>query len=95
MFFTPENFIEGKPLDPVLTGGINDLSKDGKKQLNELAGPRPFLFVYKILENWMIILSVFYLISYIDSYYFYPIAICLISSRQNIFGLLVHEQTHF
>lgn len=58
-------------------------------------GGGAWYFLKTLLNAWIVILGVIFLAVYLDNIVLSLFAIYIIASRQNILGLLIHEQAHF
>ena len=93
--YRPAHLIEGQALPPVLKGDLSSLSPSARKRLAKLVGPRPLVFVATALANWLIIAVIISLAVRLDAWWSYILAPILIAGRQQVFGLLMHDQTHY
>ena len=85
----------GDPLPNPIRGGKYALSEDGKREVKLLSGPRPGRFLLELAVAWLSIAATFVAAAWINNFWFYLFAIYFIGTRQNILGLLIHEQTHY
>ena len=79
---------------PVLTGGKEALPSQALAEVMALNGPRPGRFIWEIVKAWAVIAGAIALAVWIHSAWVTVLAILVIATRQNVLGLLVHEQTH-
>jgi fatty acid desaturase len=91
----PEDFQAGEPLPNPMLGGKDALSPEGKKEIKTLSGPRPGRFLFELGLNWAVIGVTMWTATWINNLWFYLFVIYFIGTRQNILGLLIHEQTHY
>ncbi|HBC56332.1 MAG TPA: hypothetical protein DCZ03_04130, partial [Gammaproteobacteria bacterium] len=91
----PNDFVAGSPLPNSLLGGKDDLSLEGRKELKRLTGARPVPFLSTLAVTWLSIVATMAVAAWMDAIWFYLFAIIFIGTRQNILGLLIHEQTHY
>lgn len=90
----PSDFKEGAPLPISVTGGIQNLSPAAKQQIATLMGPRLWLYARAALGAWAIIFLTIWVACQLNNIGATLIAIFIVATRQNILGLLVHEQSH-
>lgn len=83
-----------KPLSPAVLGDKHALSPAGRKRLDALNGRSPKAFLWQLLQAWMVIFTAIGLAVYFNSIWFNMAAILIIATRQNVLGLLIHEQAH-
>ena len=91
----PDGFEAGDPLPNPIRGGKYALSEDGKREVKLLSGPRPGRFLWELAFTWLSIGVAMVAATWINNVWFYLFAIYFIGTRQNILGLLIHEQTHY
>lgn len=65
-----------------------------KQKVMTLSGPRPWKFWATVFWNWVVIAFWIGLAAKCDRIWVSAIAVLVIGTRQNILGLLVHEQCH-
>ncbi len=82
-------------LKPAVTGTRKDLSQQALEEIKQLMGPRSLAFVMAIIKAWVVIISVVALAVYIDNIFFTIFAIFIVATRQNVLGLMVHDQAHY
>lgn len=83
-----------KPLPPVLLGDKYKLSLDGRKAIEDLNGRSPKAFILQVLITWAVIFSAIGLAVYLNTIWMNVLAILIVATRQNVLGLLIHEQAH-
>ena len=88
------DMIDRTALPPPVRGGKEMLSKAALAEVAALNGPRPFVFTLKLLSAWAVIVGAITLATYIDTAWATILAIIIVATRQNVLGLLVHEQAH-
>lgn len=81
-------------LPPALTGDKSHLSEQARKEIQALSGARPKEFFLQMLRAWVVIIVTIILAIRLDNVWMTLLAILIIGTRFNIFGLLVHEQAH-
>lgn len=70
------------------------ISKEVRSEIQKLYGPRPLAFVSQLALAWLVIVSIIIAAETIQTWWATAFAIFIVASRQNIFGLLVHDQAH-
>lgn len=83
-----------QPLPPPLSGDKSMLSKAALAEIRKMNGPRPAAFMKQVISAWIVIGSTIWAAVAIDHIVTTALALFIIASRQNILGLLVHEQSH-
>ena len=91
----PADFEAGEPLPNPMKGGRKELTDEGKRELKRLSAPRPGRFLFELVLNWVIIIAAIWAAAWIDRVWVYILAIFFIGTRQNVLGLLIHDQTHY
>ena len=91
----PDGYIPGTPLPTPIIDDKSRLSEPGKRRLKALSGPRPLSFVLQLIVTWLTIVFAIALAVQLQSIVASALLIVLIATRQNLLGLLVHEQVHF
>jgi fatty acid desaturase len=84
----------GKPLPVVVTGGSQDLSPRAIEEIRSLMRPRPAWFLFTALRAWAAVGLAVAISAQLGAPWAYALAIVFIATRQNVLGLLVHEQVH-
>src|SRR5476649_2402806 len=84
----------GEPLPPSLIGNRQDLSKAGTLEIVEMMRPAPGRFLLQLAGAWLAIAATIAAAEYFHSIWLTVLAILVIGTRQNILGLLMHEQCH-
>lgn len=82
-------------LPPALLGDNNKLSEQARTRIRDLSGARPVAFLCQAGAAWGVTLAVIALALHVSQVWMTALAILLIATRFNVFGLLVHEQVHF
>jgi fatty acid desaturase len=75
--------------------GWKKLSTEGRKKISLMSKPDTARFVFEIAKNWLIITGTIAVAVYSKNIFVSFFAIMIIAGRQNIFGLLMHEQAHY
>lgn len=81
-------------LPAAVLGGPEKLSKQARQEIQELSGARPQRFVAELLFNWLVVAGSMSVGVYYDNFWVTLICIFIISTRQMVLGLLLHEQVH-
>ena len=81
-------------LPPALAGDTTSLSKGALKDIAKLRGAKPFQWCLQAGAAWFVIGLSIWVASIFDNVIVSILAIVLIATRQNVLGLLIHEQTH-
>ena len=83
-------------LGPPLQGDKTSLSQKARSEINALRGPNPKQFLIQTLSAWTVIFAAVGLsIRTHFALAIYLPAIFIITTRQNLLALLVHEQAHY
>ena len=75
-------------------GQGSDLSSAGRQAIQKLSGDRPLRFGVQLLLTWISIAAIITVGVLADRWWVSLICIVLISGRQSVLGLLLHEQVH-
>lgn len=82
-----------KELPGALLAGKEGLSNEARVSIRSLSGAKPWRFLSAALSTWAGIIIAIMVATWI------PVAtlpaLIIIATRFNVFGLLIHEQTHF
>jgi hypothetical protein len=81
-------------LPGALKGGKNALSKAARREIMNLSRCRPGMFLFHALLTWAVIFGSILLAVRADNLLVSLLAIFVIATRQNVLGLLVHDQAH-
>lgn len=81
-------------LPPAIKGDKHALSPAAKAEIAALNGARPLAFTFQLIWAWTVIVGAISWAQYMGTPWAAAIAILLVATRQNVLGLLVHEQTH-
>ncbi len=81
-------------LPPALKAGKEGLSKEGLAAVMQLNGSRPAAFVRATVMAWLVIALAIWAAVTSGSWIVAALAVFIVASRQNVLGLLIHEQTH-
>ena len=65
-----------------------------RMEVLKLSGPKARPFIIQLVMAWAVIATAIFSATYFKSWWVSILAILAVSSRQNILGLLVHEQAH-
>lgn len=86
----------GRPLPSPLLGGKASLSQKAKNEINTLRGNKPKQFLIQAALAWGVIFVAIGIST--RAHMALPVylpAVFIIATRQNLLGLLVHEQAHY
>ena len=72
----------------------SNLPPQMRVEIKKLSGPRSRPFLTQLLVAWIIILSAIALACHFQTWWMTVLAILIVASRQNVLGLLVHDQAH-
>lgn len=75
-------------------GDRQSLSPAARKEIMALSGPRPLHFLLTALYAWAVIVGVIWWAVEAQSIWVSLFAIVIVATRQNMLGLLVHDQAH-
>jgi len=79
---------------PALAGGKEALPPDALKAVMALNGPRPARFILEALKAWAVVAAAIGFAVWSGSWVASAFAVIVVATRQNVLGLLVHEQAH-
>ena len=86
--------LDRTPLSSAIRGDKKSLSAAVADEIDRLSGARPLAFALQLARAWAVIIGTVCLAIYADSVWATVIAIIVVATRQNVLGLLVHEQAH-
>jgi fatty acid desaturase len=86
--------IDTTPLPPAVKGDRQVLPRAVLAEVQERNGARPVSFTLQLLAAWAVIVGVVVWAAHADAVWASAIAVVVVSTRQNVLGLLVHEQAH-
>lgn len=75
-------------------GDRQSLSPTARAEIMDLSGPRPRPFLLTALYAWAVIIGVVWWAVEAQSVWVTLFAIVIVATRQNMLGLLVHDQAH-
>ena len=75
-------------------GDKKSLSKEAQLEIDRLSKRHPFQFFAQLFMAWAVIIASIWLAVELQSAWMNILAIFIVATRQNILGLLVHEQAH-
>jgi fatty acid desaturase len=81
-------------LRPAVLAGPDKLSPAARAEIQTLSGARPLRFFSELLLNWAIVAVAIGVAVQVDGVLVTLLAICVVATRQMVFGLLLHEQVH-
>lgn len=70
------------------------ISKEARSEIQKLYGPRPRAFFAQLVLAWAVIFTSIACAKLAGIWWATLIAIFIVASRQNILGLLIHDQAH-
>lgn len=85
----------GEPLASPLKGDQRALSQKAHEKILKLTKPSPVRFAWEVTGAWITILGVIALAEISGIVWIKVLAVFCVATRQNLLGLLVHEQTHY
>lgn len=71
------------------------LSPEAKKQIQSMSGARPVRFLIECLVAWAVIVGAILVATIAHNVLVSILCIFIVATRQNVLGLLIHEQTHY
>src|SRR5678816_4252521 len=86
--------LDRTPLPSAIRGEKKVLSAAVADEIDRLSGARPLAFTLQLARAWAVIVGAVCLAIYADSVWATLSAIIVVATRQNVLGLLVHEQAH-
>src|SRR5215510_5180419 len=86
--------LDRTPLPSPIRGEKKALSAAAADEIGRLSGARPLTFTMQLVRAWAVIVATVCLAVYADSVWATLIAIVVVATRQNVLGLLIHEQAH-
>lgn len=81
-------------LPPIIKTGSPELEAKVKAQVRSFVGPKPMLFVKNLIAAWVVIIAAIAIAIWSQNIIVSLLAIFIVGTRQNLLGLLVHEQVH-
>ena len=84
----------GEPLPIAIVGEPSDLSESEQKSIRSMFGSNPNSFIGTLALTWMLIILAIGSGIYLNSWFANIALIFFIATRQNVLGLLTHEQVH-
>ena len=86
--------IDSTPLPPSVKADRRALPADILSEISALNGAQPIAFTTTLLGAWLVIGCAVGGAMYLHSWWATAAAILIVATRQNVLGLLVHEQSH-
>jgi fatty acid desaturase len=87
--------MESTPSSPFgVLGDRQSLSPEARAEIMALTGPRPLPFLLTALYTWVVIVLVVWWAVEAQNVWVTLFAIVIVATRQNMLGLLVHDQAH-
>ena len=77
-----------------IKGDKTALSAEARAKVAVLNGANPVAFTFQLVWTWTVIIAAIVWAQSVNSAWVTVIAIFLVATRQNLLGLLVHEQAH-
>lgn len=74
---------------------VRQLSPNAKAQIKALSGARPATFLFTAATTWATIALAIGAAIHFHNIFLSIFAIYIVATRQNLLGLLIHEQTHY
>lgn len=90
----PYPFEFGEVLPPAVIVDKNKLSTSQQERIQSLTGANTSYFIKTIVMNWAVIFALIAVARYFNHIVLTCMVIFLIGTRQNILGLLAHDQVH-
>ena len=81
-------------LPAAVMGDKSVLSETARAEIRKYLGARPIPFTLQLMLAWLIIVGVISWAVWMGAIWATIVAIFIVATRQNILGLLVHEQAH-
>ena len=88
------NQMQQVELPHAIKGGKNALSETAKQEIKDLTRRSPRMFLFHAVLAWAIIFGSIGFAVWADNILVSIVAIFLVATRQNVLGLLVHDQAH-
>lgn len=88
------SLINREALPPIIKSGDRIREAEIKTHIRSLVGARPLLFIWQLFSAWCVIAAAITLAIWAESIWVSLLTIFLVGTRQNLLGLLVHEQVH-
>jgi fatty acid desaturase len=86
--------VNQKTLPPIIKTASPEVEAEIQARVRNLIGARPLPFIRQLIGAWCVIIGAISIAIWLDSAWMSLIAIFLVATRQNLLGLLVHEQVH-
>lgn len=84
----------GEPLPPAIEGESDRLSPEGKASIRDMMGSDPTGYIATLATTWISIAAAIALAAWADQFLVGAAVVIFVGTRQNILGLLIHEQSH-
>ena len=81
-------------LPVAIKGDKKSLSPEARAAIQQLNGSAPWAFTLELLWAWGVVVGVIALAVWLDQWWMSLLAILVVATRQNVLGLLVHDQAH-
>jgi fatty acid desaturase len=92
--FGAVGMIDTTPLPPAVRTDRQGLSDAVLAEIHQRNGARPGAFTLQLVGAWAVIVAVVAWAVHVHAAWATIVAIIVVSTRQNVLGLLVHEQAH-
>jgi fatty acid desaturase len=86
--------VNQKTLPPIIKVASPELEAELRARVRKLVGARPLPFMRQLIGAWCVIIVAISLAIWLDNVWMSLATIFLVATRQNLLGLLVHEQVH-
>ncbi len=83
-----------QPLPPAVHGDASALSPEARAEVQRLVARKPVALLLQLLLAWMVIFAAMAWAEWAESVWVGALAVIIVATRQNVLGLLIHEQTH-
>ena len=88
------NQMQQVELPQAIKGGKNALSESAMREVRDLTRRSPGMFLFHALLAWAVILGSIGFAVWADNILVSIVVVFLVATRQNVLGLLVHDQAH-
>ncbi|WON74972.1 fatty acid desaturase [Nitrosospira sp. Is2] len=86
--------VNQKTLPPIIKAASPEREAEMRAQIRKLVGARAAPFMRQLIGAWCVIIGAISLAIWLDNVWMSLATIFLVATRQNLLGLLVHEQVH-
>ena len=81
-------------LPQAIKGGKDALSETARREIMDLSHRSPGMFLFHALLAWAVIFGSIWFAVWADNIFASILVIFIVATRQNVLGLLVHDQAH-